>query len=90
MSDRAPNPWVPPDVLPMERCPICRCRIEAACYPQAWPLEPGAVVRVCGRCWEQAVNDTAAASDRIIAVVEKWRAIDAALAAYRSEHADVL
>ena len=70
--------------------------IEPECRPQPWPIGPSLdptksseVVYVCGSCWEQSVNDPDFV-DYLRRVVKEWLAMNATLAAYRSDHANVL
>src|SRR3990172_3836929 len=79
MSDHSHKPRLPNEIIPLQRCPGCRCVIGPECYPQPWPVGPSPdptkileVVYVCGLCWERGEDDPDFA-DRISSVVMRWR-----------------
>jgi hypothetical protein len=73
-------------VVNLKRCPGCRRPLDAD--RQEWASE-GVRFPICAKCRSQARSD-AAAADRVFHGVANFLEMDAALAEYRSDHADVL
>ncbi|MFH1108728.1 MAG: hypothetical protein V1790_05990 [Planctomycetota bacterium] len=74
-------------VIGLRRCPGCRRRFDPA-TKQRWVSE-GVIFPICANCRLQARSDLAVA-DRVFHGVADFLEMDAALAEYRRDHADVL
>ena len=74
-------------VLDLQRCPGCRRPLDPD-NAQEW-VSAGVAFCLCRECRGRAKSDLAVV-DRIFHVVSDWVEMDAVLAEYRRDHADVL
>ena len=74
-------------VVNLKRGPACRRPLDPATR-QRW-VSQGVVFYLCGECRERAQSDHVFV-DRIFHALADWLEMDAVLAKYRSDHADVL